>query len=307
MSEPMIYLLHHLITLGLCAATTLLWVRRSWRHRSPHVTLIAGQLTMFAAVFAVIGLFLSAGLAPYREGVVPGLATLVTDAASRASLGIAHRCLIGAGCVVAAGLLVTVTWCGYRTHRRRRRLRALLSVVSTGTDALPGMGVQVIDHPALAAYCIPGRHSNVVISQGTLQALGPDELRAVVAHERAHVAMRHDLALFPFVTLYQLLGHHRAAGRVLAEMQLLIEMCADDRAARRHGRSALRTALMTFQHNDIGSSPKGMLAAADIAVTQRCSRLAHPPKPLPAAITLIAITAATALMATPISLYLLPL
>ncbi|WP_184757410.1 M48 family metalloprotease [Streptosporangium album] len=38
------------------------------------------------------------------------------------------------------------------------------------------------------AYCVPGRHARIVLSQGTLDLLSPRELQAVIRHERTHEA-----------------------------------------------------------------------------------------------------------------------
>ena len=55
--------------------------------------------------------------------------------------------------------------------------------------------MRILQHPTPTAYCIPGRQSRVVLSQGVLDALPADQLEAVVAHEEAHLRGRHDLLL----------------------------------------------------------------------------------------------------------------
>ena len=87
--------------------------------------------------------------------------------------------------------------------RARRRHRALLALVAHGDPDVPG--TLVVDHPAAAAYCVPGIRSQVVVSAGTLALLGPYELAAVLAHERAHARERHDLVLLPFTSLRRIL------------------------------------------------------------------------------------------------------
>ena len=83
--------------------------------------------------------------------------------------------------------------------RARQRQRVLLSLLAHGDPKVPG--ALVVDHPAAAAYCLPGLRSAIVISAGALDLLDADELAAVLAHERAHLRERHDLVLLPFLAL----------------------------------------------------------------------------------------------------------
>lgn len=52
--------------------------------------------------------------------------------------------------------------------------------------------VRVVDTPRPMAYAEPGRRGGVVVSTGMLAVLEPAERRAMLAHERAHTAHRHD-------------------------------------------------------------------------------------------------------------------
>jgi len=54
-------------------------------------------------------------------------------------------------------------------------------------------GVVVVDAPAADAYAIPGVRGRVLVSTGMLAALDPAERRALLAHERSHLAHRHHL------------------------------------------------------------------------------------------------------------------
>ena len=64
-------------------------------------------------------------------------------------------------------------------------------------------GVEVLEHDLPLAYCVPGLGANrVVVSAGALGRLSGDEFHAVLAHERAHLAARHDLVLEAFTLLW---------------------------------------------------------------------------------------------------------
>lgn len=61
---------------------------------------------------------------------------------------------------------------------------------------LPATGdLAVLDDPVPTAFALPGIPGRIVVSSGMLQALAPDERRALLAHERAHLQRRHHLFL----------------------------------------------------------------------------------------------------------------
>ena len=112
--------------------------------------------------------------------------------------------------------------------RARRRQRELLSLLGHGDPKVPG--ALVVDHPAAAAYCVPGLRSRIVVSAGTLELLDQAELAAVLAHERAHLRERHDLVLLPFTALLRAFRWSPAARDAAGSVALLLEMLADDHA-----------------------------------------------------------------------------
>jgi Zn-dependent protease with chaperone function len=111
--------------------------------------------------------------------------------------------------------------------------------------------------------------------------LDTDQLGAVLAHERAHLAHRDHLltviiaglrAAFPGVPLF--IRGAAAIGR-------LAEMAADDTAARSAGRPALVAALLAMATG--APVPARALAAAGHAVPARVDRLLRRPRPAAAA------------------------
>jgi Zn-dependent protease with chaperone function len=175
----------------------------------------------------------------------------------------------------------------------RSRQRALLALLAHGDPKVPG--ALVVDHPAAAAYCLPGLRSKIVVSAGTLELLGPAELAAVLAHERAHLRERHDLVLLPFTALrraFPMSGRCDDACRTVA---LLVEMLADDRALRARPARELVSALVRV--GTAGqATPAGALAAGEGDIAARVTRLLHPVRPLPAP-AVAAICAGSALLA----------
>jgi hypothetical protein len=145
----------------------------------------------------------------------------------------------------------------------------------------------MLDDPRPAAYCVAGRPAAIVVTSGALAVLDPPQLRAVLAHENAHLAHRHHTlatitrglaAAFPGVPLFT---------RGSAEVARLTEMSADDTAVRTSGRHALVTALIAIATGTAFSSagvadtpvPRRAMAAASCAVPDRVERLLRPSSP----------------------------
>jgi Zn-dependent protease with chaperone function len=158
----------------------------------------------------------------------------------------------------------------------------------------------VLDHPIPVAYCLPGRSSRLVVSAGVLERLAPDGVRAVLAHERAHLTERHDLVVLPFVAWGATAPFVR--GMVCAQLAVaaLIEMRADDVAAGCSAQRELAGALRTVG----GSAPSAALSSFTSAVDARIARIAAPPAPLSPLVRVGIRLGAVALVAAPTVLLL---
>ncbi|GAB3709342.1 M56 family metallopeptidase [Nocardiopsis oceani] len=138
--------------------------------------------------------------------------------------------------------------------------------------------VWLVDTPEPAAYCLPGRGLGIVVTRGALDQLNASELRAVLAHERAHLDGRHHFLVtwtrlldtaFPGVPLL------RAAAREVPE---LVEWAADDRAAREVGPHALAHALGIMAASGV-RGPEPALSASGACPVRRVRRQVRPPGP----------------------------
>lgn len=177
------------------------------------------------------------------------------------------------------------------SHRHRHAVR-----IATGntTPRGPG-GTFVVDSDRRGVYCLAGRPHTIVVTRAALDALDHTQLSAVLAHERAHLSGHHHQilaltgalsALFPRVGLFT-----RGAGDVAR----LLEMRADDVAARRHSSDTVVDALLALSLPAPAvtpPTPAAALSAAALAVTQRVERLLFPPNAITARIALLAATAA---------------
>ena len=225
-----------------------------------------------------------------------GAPTLI--AAARLAVLAASAALFALLCwvLVAASAAVLVA---------RRRHRVLLSLLAHGDPKVPG--ALVVDHPAAAAYCVPGLRSKIVVSAGTLDLLDAAELAAVLAHERAHLRARHDLVLLPFSALGRAFPRSRLVRQAQATVALLVEMLADDRALRQRPARELATALLRVGASGAGLAPSGALAAAstaDAEVAARVARLLTPQARLPLHVQALVCCAAALLVAVPVTLLL---
>jgi len=206
------------------------------------------------------------------------------------------------GTAVLGRLLWVLLRSSVRTVRVRRRHRLLVDLVATRNPLL--RETSVVDSAHRVAYCLPGLRPRVVVSRGVVTALEEDELRAVVDHELAHVVQRHDLVVLPFVALRATFPRLPAVRAAVDEVALLVEMLADDRAARRHGRGVLARALAKV---GAAPAPAGGLGATASPVLVRTDRLVHPPPPLSAAGRLLVLGSAVGVLLLPALGVLVPL
>jgi Zn-dependent protease with chaperone function len=196
------------------------------------------------------------------------LGGLVTDDA-----GIAPQVTLGA--IVAAALMATLA--GGRVARTVSRMRArahkhaeAVRLVGRGT-ADPD--VVIVEGAEPAAYCVSGRPSTIVVTSAALAALDNHELAAVLAHERAHLTGHHSMVVTTLRGLATVLPKVALMREGATEVSRLLEMCADDASARRHGSAPLLSGLITLCR----AAPAEALAAANVAVLERAERLALPP------------------------------
>ena len=275
---------------------------------------LAAWLTAMASVLASAG----AAVALLAGAAIAGLPRLAEavcrSVAGRACTPVVYRGAafevpLGAAAIAATLTAAVLAWrYGRALQRAGRRTRAHAEVARITGRRLPAKGewgggrgmaggaTVVLDAPQRAAYCVPGRPAAIVLTSGALAVLDRDQLGAVLAHERAHLAGRHHLltslsrglaASFPGVPVFT---------RGPAEVARLAELCADDAAARRTGRPALVAALLAMGTG--AAVPAPALAVTSGAVTARVHRLLDPPGRGRRARYGLALTAVTLLLAS---------
>ncbi len=154
---------------------------------------------------------------------------------------------------------------GLRTLRQRHR-----DLVDLLGQADPQSSVTVLPHASPTAYCVPGAGRRIVLTAGAVEALEPDELGAVLAHERAHLNARHDLILEFFSVLHHAVPRPVRCEAALIEVHLLVEALADRAALRTSGARPLARALVTMSR---GAHPEATMGVGGTAEHTRARLL----------------------------------
>jgi Zn-dependent protease with chaperone function len=294
-----------------CVLAALALASARWPRRSPAAAIILWQALGLGWGLAAVGALAGLASASRRSGVAGGALAQAVSAMRGAARGhlpgltglrlialVAGLALLGVLCWILLAAFAVVI-------RARRRQRVLLSLLAHGDPKVPG--AVVVDHPAAAAYCVPGLRSTIVISAGALDLLDQAELAAVLAHERAHLRERHDLVLLPFTALLRAFRWTGVAREANAAVGLLVEMLADDRARRHRPSLELATALLRVGAAGGVRPPTGALAAADGQVAARVSRLLRP-APRLSVLSLVTIgVTAVVIVTVPLAVLALPL
>lgn len=248
-------------------------VRSSWPHRAPALAAAVWQaLSLSFSIAAALAVYhlvmpgehLHTGLAGLLHscGLRAGAARPEPDTADR--LAVALTAAVGIAPV--AGFACHVV----RARRARARHREAVDLVGRHSARLCAT---VLPYETPAAYCLPGRHPRIVISEAAVRRLTPEQLGAVLAHEQAHIGGRHHLALAATEAFHSVFRRLPLARHSREQTALLLEMIADDRALRSHSREVLATALYEMA---AARTPQGAFAAGGLGVLIRLKRVLGP-------------------------------
>ena len=98
-------------------------------------------------------------------------------------------------------------------------------------DEFAGVEVRVAPTFEPVAFAVPGRDRHVVVSESVLRLAAP-ERRAVLAHEGAHLRLRHDSHLLVLGIYQRVWGWVPGVPAVVAAHRRAIEQWADLSATR---------------------------------------------------------------------------
>ncbi|MGQ0841929.1 M56 family metallopeptidase [Actinokineospora sp.] len=172
-------------------------------------------------------------------------------------------------------LAVRFALIGLRSARRRGRARqAHVAALSVGARSEEGRHLTLwLEHDQPLAFSLAGGRGVIVATEALARQLTPAQVRAVLAHERAHLRGRHHLLIACADTLAAALPGIPLLRAAPAAFRLLAELSADVLAVRACGAGAVRSALVHVSHTTV---PPTALAIAGSDVDLRLARLDHP-------------------------------
>jgi Zn-dependent protease with chaperone function len=276
-------------------------LRRMTRHGiSPHMGVAAWLATVAATLAAwLVALILVIGATTdsIRTGAVVTLCLELFGFSEHTPMAgrIGSVVLIAVGTLTSGFVVMRIGRCLSRLRARSHEHALAARSVGRPTHH-PIVVVGAAARPA--AYCVVGRPNAIIVTSAAMKSLNRSQLKAVLAHENAHISGRH----------HHILMALRALGGTLPWLPLfataphrvgeLLEMCADDTAVRRVGTHPLLAGLSALA----GEHPPARegLAAAGTAVIARAQRLLTPTRRHVRWRHRICLTAAiTAMLATP--------
>ncbi|GAA1486943.1 M56 family metallopeptidase [Brachybacterium fresconis] len=133
-----------------------------------------------------------------------------------------------------------------RAVRARSAARDAARDITAGARAvrLAGHDVWLVPDEEPAAFALPAGLGGIVVSAGLRRALSDAELRAVLAHEGAHLRQRHHLVLSATRSLAEPLRWIPLAAAIADAVPRYLEIAADESARRCSGTRSLASALL---------------------------------------------------------------
>ena len=272
--------LHLLLFAALTATVGPRWLGEArWVYRSPRLGIAAWYAVVGGVVSAVVAATISLVVPQRQNEAAVCAAWRWCVQAVRGDHGVAGR--LAAAAVVLAALVLAGRFllCAFRFRRaqgaERRQQLQLLRLA--GREA-PELGATVVQCAEPAAYMVAGHHRRVVVTTGAMAALNEEELSAVLAHEHAHAAGRHDVLLnglrllrtaFPRLSLFVVAWDH---------LSRLVEMRADEVAVTHHRPISLARALVAMAGaSSVPGTPTTAVPATGGDAMARLKRLLDPP------------------------------
>lgn len=160
-----------------------------------------------------------------------------------------------------------------RWLRRSRTTRAVSRAIVDGAQRtrVAGYDVVLVPDPRAIAFSLPRRSGGIVISEGLCATFEPDELAAVLEHERAHLRQRHHVILALLDAVTWPLRRVPLVSTIASAIPHYLEIAADDAARNLSGTPALASALLK-----LGAPNRDLSTSPDLSVTGSMLHAAGP-------------------------------
>jgi hypothetical protein len=250
-----------------------LLLRARWPHRAPALAAAVWHaLVVSFSIGAALAAYHLAMPAEHLNAGVMGLLNSCGMDVGAGDPGTADRLAVALPAAIGVALTGSLAFHVVRARRARTRHREAVDMV--GRHSLR-LRATVLPYDVPAAYSLPGRHARIVISEAAVRQLTPEQLGAVLEHEKAHISGRHHLVLAATDAFHSVFRPLPLARHAREQTALLLEMVADDWALRGHSGEVLATAMYEMA---AASAPKGAFGAGGHTVLIRLKRVLGPRK-----------------------------
>ncbi|CPV98205.1 M56 family metallopeptidase [Mycobacteroides abscessus] len=161
-------------------------------------------------------------------------------------------------------ILARVAVVAIRSLRSARRCRARHFWMLQAATCRSGE-VHWIDDPRPIAYSLGGARGAVVATHG-VRHLGERQCAAVIEHEMAHIRGRHHVAVLCADIAAAALPMLPLMRRAPAMVRLMVELAADDAAARVHGPPTVHAALLAMSQSAVAVPGVLHMSSESVAV-----------------------------------------
>ncbi|SMQ71205.1 Peptidase family M48 [Plantibacter sp. VKM Ac-1784] len=239
-------------------AAPLVLTRGHWRMRRPGLALILWHGAFLSGIAAaIVSMVVAVALAVGVNGMVP---TMRTDAFGPTVIVVSAWLALAIVGGLSALVLARAEPLLELDREAEKSFADLLDSGFARSERVGRLTIRFIASSLPIACTSPGRRAEVIVSTRLQDELSAGELRAVIEHERAHLRHRHALvkrlALINSACLPGVLG----ATEFKRATDLLIELIADDSAARVCGHHQVSMALARIA--ELRSSA-GLVARSD--------------------------------------------
>ena len=213
------------------------------------------------------------------------------------------------GLPVVVGGVMLAGGLRYR-HQQQREKMQLDNALQLGSRSvrLAGQPVTVIQHAKPTAFAVADRRWGIVVSTALVNVLNAEELRAVLAHETAHLRQRHHLVVGVLHGVFAPLRWIPLVAAISVAIPQYLEMAADNAARQQSSTDVMASALLKIGE---GSGPAvdqalGGGVALHVAGVERIQHLIAPPNASGGIVSMIGMVVAALAMSLSAVLVLLP-